>query len=145
MDYEGILRSCRRRWTALATVLTLLIALYATSCSPQRKVSRQSETRSDTVVRYVDKVKTDSCYIYERDSVRVEVAGDTVRMERYIYRYRDRIKTDTLIRGDTITRTSYTDRETVKQKDKWSNMWWLIIITCVGLVIWQLIRRKDGW
>lgn len=110
-------------------------------------MSRQSETRSDTVVRYVDKVKTDSCYIYERDSVRVEVAGDTVRMERYIYRYRDRIKTDTLIRGDTITRTSYTDRETVKQKDQslWSNMWWLIIITCVGLVIWQLIRRKDGW
>ena len=110
-------------------------------------MSRQSETRSDTVVRYVDKVKTDSCYIYERDSVRVEVAGDTVRMERYIYRYRDRIKTDTLIRGDTITRTSYRDRETVKQKNQssWSNMWWLIIITCVGLVIWQLIRRKDGW
>ena len=79
--------------------------------SPQLKVSRRSETRSDTVVRYVDKVKTDSCYIYE---ARQRTGGGGWRhgeMEQYIYRYRDRIKTDTLIRGDTITHARHIEIE----------------------------------
>lgn len=109
-------------------------------------MSRQSETRSDTVVRYVDKVKTDSCYIYERDSVRVEVAGDTVRMERYIYRYRDRIKTDTLIRGDTITRTSYRDRETVKTEGSKFVVEYVVAYNYyMCWISYMAINKEKGW
>ena len=55
--------------------------------------------RHDTVWRA--KEARDSIYL--RDSVRVEVAGDTVWVTRDRYLYRDRIRTDTVYRSRTDT------------------------------------------
>lgn len=78
----------------------------------------------------------DSCYIYARDSVRVEVSGDTVRIDRYIYRYRDRFKTDTLIRGDTVRTCAYIDNRitTNPKKNYWLPIALLIAMAAVVLL-----------
>ncbi|HOU67773.1 MAG TPA: hypothetical protein PKW49_04195 [Paludibacteraceae bacterium] len=112
-------------------------------------MSRQSETRSDTVVRYVDKVKTDSCYIYERDSVRVDIAGDTVRIDRYIYRYRDRFKTDTLIRGDTVRVCDYRNKIITKKEIETGTgniaKWFAILLLILGgFVSWKIAKWRYG-
>ena len=83
----------------------------------------------------------DSCYIYARDSVRVEVSSDTVRIDRYIYRYRDRFKTDTLIRGDTVKSCASIDKTTTTNPKK---NYWLPIALLIAMAAVVLLWVKKS-
>lgn len=92
------------------------LATLLTSCRSVRTVTVPEQ---HTVVAHQHDTLTlrDSCYVH--DSVLVAVVGDTVRIERYNIQYRDRwrdrIRTDTLLRTDTVT--------IVKEVDKPPNAW----------------------
>lgn len=94
----------------------LCFVLAFTSCRSVRTVTVPE--RHIIVAHQTDTLTLrDSCYVH--DSVMVAVVGDTVRIERYNIQYRDRwrdrIRTDTLLRTDTIT--------VVQQVSKPPNAW----------------------
>lgn len=81
-------------------------------------------------VKYVpvETVRTDSLYVnkVERDSIRLQdsifvfVKGDTVRIEKYKYLYRDRVVVDTVYKAqcDTI-RVPYPVEKPLTRWQKW--------------------------
>ncbi len=49
---------------------------------------------------YINKYQRDSIYI--KDSVMYKILGDTIYIEKYMYRYRDKAIHDTIIKTDSI-------------------------------------------
>lgn len=100
--------------------LTLLI-LLAAGCAPTRELhsEQQREARAATDVRE----RRDSVRIYSRDSVLMLVKGDTVLVDRWHVRYRDRI----VVRVDSFTRIDSVLSEVrvteVVQPSRWQVFW----------------------
>lgn len=96
------------RTRTLILVLSLWLASLAvmmlSGCKTHEKTMQRVEVH-DTIV----KIKTDTAHVYhtrtntdtlrlmERVEVTRNIMGDTIRVERYIDRWRDRLKVDTLI------------------------------------------------
>lgn len=72
-------------------VLAILFACIAFSCRTVKYVPIET-IKSDTT--YINKLQKDSVYI--KDSVYVHSKGDTVYLNRYIYKYIDRLTRDTM-------------------------------------------------
>ena len=85
MDYRGI------------TIILLASAIW--SCRSVKYVPVET-VKTDSV--YVNKVQRDSIRL--QDSIFVFVKGDTVRIEKYKYLYRDRVVVDTvrLVERDSV-------------------------------------------
>lgn len=49
---------------------------------------------------YINKYQRDSIYI--KDSVMYKILGDTIYIEKYMYRYRDKAIHDTIIKTDSV-------------------------------------------
>lgn len=72
-------------------IFFLLVAVMASSCTTTRYVPVE-HVRTDTLRQVVN--QRDSIYLH--DSTYVRVAGDTVTIDRWHTRYRDRWRTDTI-------------------------------------------------
>jgi hypothetical protein len=81
-----------------------------------------------TEKEYVDKWRLDSIYI--RDSVMVQMAGDTVFIEKYKYLYRDRLLRDSVFIVDSIRVQVPYPVEVVKEINRLHN--WQIILMVLG-------------
>lgn len=83
---------------------------------------------------YKTKYERDSLYF--KDSIYLEIRGDTVIKEKYIYRWRDRIKTDSVDIFIYQEKPVYIDRVEYTNKLKsWQK--WLIIIAFISLIYHQ--------
>lgn len=94
----------------LAFILILCLVSVLSGCKRIEYVQVPVETvRTDTA--YVSKVDRDSIYV--RDSVIVREAGDTVRITKWRYVYKDRIVRDTVFRQrvDSIPEIVAVERE----------------------------------
>lgn len=87
------------------------------------------------------KVKTDSVYIYEKDSIYIENNKDTVFVSKYKYLTKERLKTDTIIVTDYKTIT-----KEVKVKPKFlvvcTILFWLLILIAVLFVLVRFLYLK---
>ena len=101
MDYRGI------------TIILLASAIW--SCRSVKYVPVET-VKTDSV--YVNKVQRDSIRL--QDSIFVFVKGDTVRIEKYKYLYRDRVVRDTVykVQCDTI-RVPYPVEKPLTRWQKW--------------------------
>ena len=101
MDYRGI------------TIILLASAIW--SCRSVKYVPVET-VKTDSV--YVNKVQRDSIRL--QDSIFVFVKGDTVRIEKYKYLYRDRVVVDTVykVQCDTI-RVPYPVEKPLTRWQKW--------------------------
>ena len=101
MDYRGI------------TIILLASAIW--SCRSVKYVPVET-VKTDSV--YVNKVQRDSIRL--QDSIFVFVKGDTVRIEKYKYIYRDRVVVDTVykVQCDTI-RVPYPVEKPLTRWQKW--------------------------
>ena len=119
------------------TILSLFAALlFIGGCSPRILV--REVVRDSLIVR----TKLDSVYLYEKDSIFIKQKGDTVWIERWSIRYKDKIveKKD----------TAYIDQVQIKEVavpaqlnwwQRWQirSFWWLF--GAVAIVIgWQIIK-----
>ena len=118
-------------------ILSLFTALFFTSgCSPRILV--REVVRDSLIVRTV----LDSVHLYEKDSIFVKQKGDTVWLERWSIRYKEKLveKKD----------TTYIDKVEVKEVavpaelnwwQRWQirSFWWLfgVVVVVVG---WQIIK-----
>lgn len=84
---------------------------------------------------YRERLQRDSIHLY--DSVFLKLKGDTVWLEKYKYIYRDRLRTDTVAKSDTIAVPyAVTETREVKVYPRW-----LIILACFG----SLSAGVAGW
>lgn len=126
--------------------LFVLLATFSAvcACSPRVQTLREVEYRDRDVVRNL----RDS--IHTRDSIYVEVKGDTVYKFRDRLRYRDRIKTDTIVVTESVTKSVPVVVE--KSLSSWQSFrlksWpWMLTILLTSAIwsarrpILKLIRR----
>ena len=119
------------------TILSVFAALlFFSGCSPRILV--REVVRDSLIVRTV----LDSVYLYEKDSIFVKQKGDTVWLERWSIRYKDKL----IEKKDT----TYIDKVEIKEVavpaqlnwwQRWQirSFWWLFGVVVI-VVAWQIIK-----
>ena len=114
----------------------LLLALLLASCSP-RIVERVITQRDTTYI-----VKRDSVTFYDRDSIFIREKGDTVYQYVERWRWRDRVRVDTITRVKVDSLTVERIKEVPVQipLSGWGRLkigafWWLLGLV-VALLLW---------
>ena len=119
-----------------------IFALLVTSCSVAR-----FQPVTDT---YTGEVRVDSVMLYDSvyiDRIRtIKEKADTVYITdvktEYKYKYRDRVKVDTLIQEKVITEVKEVEKElTAWQKFRLKGFWWLLGVIALWIV-WKIIRLR---
>lgn len=113
-----------------------LLALLLASCSP-RIVERVVAQHDTTYI-----VKRDSVTFYDRDSIFIREKGDTVYQYVERWRWRDRVRVDTIIRIKVDSLTVERIKEVPVQipLSGWERLkigafWWLLGLVAV-LLLW---------
>lgn len=118
------------------TFPVLLLALLLASCSP-RIVERVITQRDTTYI-----VKRDSVTFYDRDSIFIREKGDTVYQYVERWRWRDRVRVDTItrIKVDSLTVERIKEVPVQIPLSGWERLkigafWWLLGLV-VALLLW---------
>lgn len=110
-------------------ILPLLLLLLIVSC--RTRENRESDARVN--VQYLSFHTRDSIFLH--DSVRVRESADTVFITRIRTLYRDRLRTDTLLVRDTITKVV---KETIVSKKNNGSMWSIAaVLLLIFLILWR--------
>lgn len=87
-------------------------------------------------------------YIYEHDSIYIQDKGDTVFKEKYVYRYKDVYKIDSIMIRDTVFTQIVTEvpkeKELSKtQKAALTSGWilWVLLLIVIIYLIYKLFKR----
>ena len=112
---------------ALAFIASvLLLCLGLGGCSP--RIYERVITRRDTT--YI--VKRDSVRFYDRDSIFIREKGDTIYQYVEKWRWRDRVRVDTILRArvDSVFIDRVKEVEVIKPLSWWETLkirafWWL--------------------
>ena len=84
------------RWREVMIIIFLsLLALALTSCSPRVRLVPVEHTR----VEWRDRLRFDSVYVHDSIYITERMAGDTVYKVKEVFRYRDRLRIDTINAG----------------------------------------------
>ena len=85
-------------WSMVMAIVTFVIVsvILLTSCTTT-KVVEVERVKTDTT--YITKWQRDSVWLH--DSIHVTERGDTVRIERWHTKWRDRLRVDTIYRAKT--------------------------------------------
>lgn len=118
------------------TIPVLLLALLLASCSP-RIVERVITQRDTTYI-----VKRDSVTFYDRDSIFIREKGDTVYQYVERWRWRDRVRVDTItrVKVDSLTVERIKEVQVQIPLSGWERLkigafWWLLGLV-VALLLW---------
>lgn len=130
-----------KRLFIMAVVLigALILGILLPSCSP--KIIEK--VRTEYV--YQNKEVRDTTYVHDSIRVKEYTKGDTVYLDKYVYKYfyKDRFLADTVLKEvhDTTMVEKKVEKElTWGQKTKQGAFWWLIA-ALAGSLIW--IFRKQ--
>jgi hypothetical protein len=107
-------------------IVVALIALAAVSCKPAERIVNHTE--------YVNKIKYDSIYVNQHDSIYVEKNGDTLRVSVYktIYKNQIRIQKDTVNKTDTLT-VLLQGKPKIQTVEIHGFFWWVGLILFIAL------------
>lgn len=136
---------------ALAIILAFTICAMLSSCQTTKFVPVERHT-TDTV--YQTRWAQDSIHV--RDSIHVSVMGDTVRIDRWHTRWRDRRQTDTIYISKTDTVPRPYPVEVVREVERRMS-WWQrtgmavgncmmmagVAIIAIAMLRWFRGRRDD--
>jgi hypothetical protein len=110
------------------------------SCHPAKQISNTNTAIGQTLTNIVKHL--DSIYVYQHDSIYTLVKGDTIYTSKYITRYRDRwhIKTDSILKTDTLIFTKLDQQtKTLEVEKKLSLLqifliWWGSISLAIAIL-----------
>lgn len=119
-------------------IIACLLMTMCSSCTTTKYVPLH-EYHTDTL--RITKYERDSIYVH--DSTLIREKGDTVMIERWHTRWRDRWQHDTIYvaHNDTIVRSI----EVPKYQDAPLTWWQQTRIHVGGIVIWLLLIVGVGW
>lgn len=110
----------------LLIVVYAIVLVLATSCSP-RIVEHIRYQRDTTYI-----VKRDSVLFYDRDSIFIREKGDTIYQYVEKWRWRDRVRVDTIYRTrvDSVAEERVKEVQVIKPLSWWERLkmrgfWWL--------------------
>ena len=92
---------------------------------------------------YVDKLQRDSIYFYDKEHIYTQ--GDTVFVDKWRYRYKDRIRVDSIIIRDSIQVPYPVEKIVTVNKLHWwqkSLMWAGVAAVLSFIVIWLVKIKK---
>ena len=116
-------------------VLVVILLLCVISCRSVQYVPVET-VKHDSI--YINKVQYDS--IYNRDSVYLERAGDTVYLYKYKYIYKYKNLTDTMYVTKTDSIQIVYPVEVIKEKYRVpKSLWWLVILLA-GLSVPSILK-----
>lgn len=124
----------------LIYILTILLTLAIWSCKGIQYVPVVT-VKSDTT--YINKLQRDS--IYERDSIFIRSKGDTVLIERFKYKYVDRLVRDTsyVSRVDSIQVPYPVEKQLTRWESfKMSVGGYAIVIGIISIILFVIILIK---
>ena len=129
-------------WSIVLGLLMLLIAavLMLTSCTAT-KVVEVERVRKDTTS--ITKWQRDSVWLH--DSIHVTERGDTVRIERWHTKWRDRLRVDTIYRATHDTIPKPYPVEKVKLVEKELNWWQRLRLWLGNIVLLALLGVAGYW
>jgi len=123
-------------YLALLLVLVLLLVWGFTSCSP-RIIERVTIQRDTTYI-----TRTDSVRFYDRDSIFIREKGDTIYQYVERWRWRDRVRVDTILRTkvDSFAVERVKEVQVEKPLSAWKTakigaFWWLVAAVLL-LLVW---------
>lgn len=120
-------------------ILIAVLMLLVMSCTTQRIVEVPVErVRTDSV--YLTKLQRDT--LVERDSVVMQIVGDTVYRTHVKYIYKTRLVRDTVLkqRTDTITKVVTVEKERKRTVGDYA---WGIALAVIGaLVLVGYVKRR---
>lgn len=137
-------------------ILSLALCIIVVGCKTTTKIVEvpveKEVIKTDSI--YITKVKVDS--VFEKDSIYINtyVKGDTIYRDnyRFISRWRDRVKLDTIHK--THTDTIKVEKAITIEVEK-PLSWWqkvkqdvggiamgILVTLLVGLIIWVLIKTR---
>ena len=137
-------------------ILSLALCIIVEGCKTTTKIVEvpveKEVIKTDSI--YITKVKVDS--VFEKDSIYINtyVKGDTIYRDnyRFISRWRDRVKLDTIHK--THTDTIKVEKAITIEVEK-PLSWWqkvkqdvggialgILVTLLVGLIIWVLIKTR---
>ena len=97
-----------------------------------KSTEKLQNINTETRVEYRDKYHRDSIYI--RDSIIIQVKGDTVFKDRWHTEWKEKETGDTIILTDTV----YIEKEVYKDKSEPPNNWKeTILIIIIGILIFK--------
>ena len=119
------------------TILSVFAALlFISGCSPRILV--REVVRDSLIVR----TTLDSVYLYEKDSIFVKQKGDTVWLERWSIRYKDKLiekKDTTYINNVEVKEVAVPAQLNWWQRFQIRSFWWLFGVVAI-VVVWQVIK-----
>ena len=123
-------------------VLALFIVTLLGGCTTVKTVEVE-KVRTDTV--WQNHMLRDSIYVEQHDSIVLHTKGDTVTVERWHlrYRWRDRMKTDTIYRSktDTVTEIRVTESRGTTVLTWWQKVrMWIGTAALVLLVLLVVVK-----
>lgn len=123
-------------WVLLALILATGLLFFMAGCSP-RIIERVSVQRDTTYI-----TRTDSVKFYDRDSIFVKEKGDTVYKYVEKWRWRDRVKIDTVlsVKVDSVTVERVKEVKVQQPLSWWQKFrlgafWWLVG-SVLALLLW---------
>ena len=118
-------------------ILSVFASLFFISgCSPRILV--REVVRDSLIVR----TTLDSVYLYEKDSIFVKQKGDTVWLERWSIRYKDKLiekKDTTYINKVEVKEVAVPAELNWWQRWQIRSFWWLFGVVAI-VVVWQIIK-----
>lgn len=122
------------------TVILVCLLFMMSGCSP--KVVTVPEIHTEYIVRTDSFVKRDSIHV--NDSVFIHEKGDTVWVEKYKTLYRDRwrevIKTDTVIKRDSIPYKVEVEKPLTWWQEKKIEFGELAMLIMAGLMLFIVLK-----
>ena len=110
-------------------ILPLLLLLLNVSC----RTRENCESNGRVNEQYLSFHTRDSIFLH--DSVRVRESADTVFVTRIRTLYRDRLRTDTLLMCDTVTKVV---KEIIESKKNSCSMWSIAaVLLLIFLILWR--------
>lgn len=110
-------------------ILPLLLLSLVVSC----RTRENCESNGRVNEQYLSFHTRDSIFLH--DSVRVRESADTVFVTRIRTLYRDRLRTDTLLMCDTVTKVV---KEIIESKKDSCSMWSLAaVLLLIFLILWR--------
>ena len=116
-------------------VLVVILLLCVISCRSVQYVPVET-VKHDSI--YINKVQYDS--IYNRDSVYLERAGDTVYLYKYKYIYKYKNLTDTMYVTKTDSIQIAYPVEIIKEKYRVPKFLWWLVILLAGLSVPSILK-----
>ncbi len=110
-------------------ILPLLLLSLVVSC----RTRENCESNGRVNEQYLSFHTRDSIFLH--DSVRVRESADTVFVTRIRTLYRDRLRTDTLLMCDTVTKVV---KEIIESKKNSCSMWSIAaVLLLIFIILWR--------